>query len=181
MKYVIVSFSSRKHGNCVKIGNYIQSILPESLHFSFSEFHISSCGDCEGECFIQKEACPHIHDMEQTIIQAISQSCQAIFIVPNHCDYPCANFFAFNERSLCCFQGNPELLEHYLHIPKKFIVVSNSDSPHFAEAFCQHTSNVPDILFLRARQYGSQSITGSIITSLQARNDICAYIHKETR
>ena len=39
----------------------------------------------------------------------ITDSDLSYFIVPNYCDYPCANFFIFNERSQCFFQHHPEL------------------------------------------------------------------------
>lgn len=32
------------------------------------------------------------------------------FSLPNYCNYPCANFFIFNERSQCYFQRQPKLL-----------------------------------------------------------------------
>ena len=45
------------------------------------------------------------------------------FELPNYCDYPCANYFIFNECSQCFFQRKPDLLEAYLTIPKRSIVI----------------------------------------------------------
>lgn len=93
---VIVSFSSRKGGNFGKIGAYLANMIPDSQLFSFANFTIRPCGDCGYECFQSREACPHFQDMEYRLMDAITNSMAAIFVVPNYCDYPNANFFAFN-------------------------------------------------------------------------------------
>ena len=109
-------------------------------------------------------------------MDAICHSDQAVFIVPNHCNYPCANFFIFNERSQCYFQNHPELLDTYLKIPKKFIVVSNTSQSSFRESFNQHTETEPDIMFLSAKQYGKSSIAGDIMTVPEARSAVQTFI-----
>lgn len=162
---VIVSFSSRKGGNCGKIGAYLANMIPDSQLFSFANFTIRPCGDCGYECFQSREACPHFQDMEYRLMDAINNSTAAIFVVPNYCDYPNANFFAFNERSQCYFQGRPELLDRYLAVPKKFIVVSNTSKANFRETFTQHTDQEPEILFLSAKQYGKVSVNGDLLPS----------------
>lgn len=161
----IVSFSSRKAGNCDKTSNYIASNIPNSTIFSFSEFDIHPCGGCHYECFTSREKCPYFADIEYTLIDTICHSEFAYFIIPNYCDYPCANFFIFNERSQCYFQGHPELLDRYLDIPKKFIVISNTGKEHFGEAFIQHTSSAPEILFIRPKSFGKVSIQGDLLPS----------------
>lgn len=98
----------------------------------------------------------------------------AYFVVPNYCDYPCANFFIFNERRQCYFQNHPELEDRYLNIPKKFIVVNNTGQNHFQEVFAQHVVK-PEILFLSAMYYGKVSIQGDIITSEDAKRDLAAF------
>ncbi len=157
---VIVSFSSRKGGNCEQISNYVAGLYPRSdvRMYAFSDFSISPCGSCGYECFRNSEDCPHIADQEAQLLKDVCSAGEAIFIVPNYCDHPCANFYIFNERSLCYFQGHPSRLEQYLRIPKKFLVVSNSESGSFRAAFVQHTTEEPNILYLRARNCGSSSI-----------------------
>lgn len=98
-------------------------------------------------------------------MDAVTNATEAIFVVPNYCDYPNANFFAFNERSQCYFQGRPDLLDRYLAVPKKFIVVSNTGQANFREAFTQHTDQEPQILFLSAKQYEKVSIRGDLLPS----------------
>lgn len=162
---IIVSFSSRTDGNCGNIAYFLAKILPESSVYTFSDFQIKPCGGCDYPCFQNREACPYFDDMEYKILDSICHSDAAYYVVPNYCDYPCANFFIFNERSQCYFQGHPELLETYLTVPKKFIVVSNSCSDNFRQAFVQHTNWEPNILFLSAKSYGKNSISSDLITS----------------
>lgn len=154
---VIVSFSARKHGNCENIADRLQAIFPEAMLYRFSEFTIQPCGCCHYECFSPSGLCPQADNQEQTLMEAIVRSKMTFFVVPNYCDYPCANFFAFNERSQCYFQHRPELVEAYMEVPKKFIVVSNTGQDNFREAFRQHTNEEPAIpVFKRQKLRQSQ-------------------------
>ena len=131
---IIVSFSSRNHGNCEQISNQIRASYDKQtnvLHYKFSDFEIQPCGKCHYQCFKDNTACPYIGDMEYKLLDEICHSTMAYFVIPNYCDYPCANFFIFNERSQCYFQNHPERLDQYLQIRKKFIVVSNSKAESF--------------------------------------------------
>ena len=113
----------------------------------------------------------------------MTESDQAVFIVPNYCDYPCANFFIFNERSQCHFQGHGELLERYLNVPKKFIVVSNTGRENFVQAFRYHVAeNIgPDILFLSAKTYGKNSTDGDLLDAPDAIQMLDHYFDKECK
>lgn len=164
----ILSFSGRSDGNCSRIARRIAEHIRSSNIYSFSDFEISPCGRCEHECFQSREKCPHYSDMEYRLLDAICNSEMAYYILPNYCDYPCANFFVFNERSNCYFQGREDLLEQYLNVQKKFIVVSNSRSANFAESFTQHTGKEPEILFLSANVFGKRSIDGDLMDSAAA-------------
>ena len=92
--------------------------------------------------------------MECEILDAIVQSEMTYFILPNYSDYPCSNYFVFNERSQCYFQGKPKLLDDYLKVPKRSIVVSNTNTENFSKALAYQTEQTPDILFFQ------QSIMG---------------------
>jgi len=100
--------------------------------------------------------------------------------VPNYCNYPCANFFIFNERSQCFFQHHEERLEKYLRVPKRFIVVSNTETANFREAMTQHTNSNPEILFLSAKKYGKVSIEGTILESDDAKADLQRFVKAYT-
>lgn len=76
-----------------------QAIFPEAVLYRFSEFSIKPFGHCHYECFSPSGLCPQADDQEQALMEAIVRSKMVFFVVPNYCDYPCANFFAFNERS----------------------------------------------------------------------------------
>lgn len=178
MKVCIVSFSGRSGGNCSRIAEGIRQKKGDATVYDFSALSITPCGRCRYECFQQREKCPHFDDPEFTICEAIAHSDLAYFIVPNYCDYPCANFFIFNERSQCYFQNREDLLNQYLAVRKKFIVVSNTEQNNFTTAFCQHIpeTSAPDVLFLSAKQFGKISIHGDLMDSENAKEMIFRFI-----
>lgn len=178
---VLVSFSSRKDGNCSEITAFIESQLLNSVKtYRFDSFFIHPCGACEYECFLNGAACPYYDDKEVEILEAISESKEAIFIIPNYCDHPCANFYIFNERSNCWFQGHPDRLEQYLKIRKKFITVSGTRSESFRRAYEQHAEGTPQILYLSAKEYGSErSIDGDILKSDLVRTVVREFLLKQ--
>ncbi len=49
-------------------------------------------------------------------------------------------------------------MEQYLRVPKKFVVISGSESKNFAEVFKQHTDQEPEILFMSAKKYEKRSL-----------------------
>lgn len=101
-KICLISFSSRPNGNCGRTAGMLHQKYGErSVLYDFSTFTITPCGRCGYECFQAREDCPYCNDPEYAVCSAIAGSGLACFIVPNYCDYPCANFFAFNERSQC--------------------------------------------------------------------------------
>jgi len=175
---VIVSFSSKADGNCDQISTFIQSILQLPVKiYRFADFSIHPCGACRYECFENNRDCPYIDDMEYTILDDISASAFTYFVLPNYCNFPPAQFFAFNERSQCYFQNHNERLEAYLNVPKKFVVISNTGKENFVEALRQHTNDEPEILFMSAKHYGKVSIAGDILKSEAAKADIRSFIH----
>lgn len=176
MRECIISFSSRKAGNCAQIGKFISEQLPNSKIYDFSDFEISSCGNCNYQCFNNADECPYVPDKEREIIEAIVNSTLTFFIVPNYCDFPCANFFIFNERSLSSFQKNEKLLSAYLKVPKKFIVVSNTNTDNFKTVFTYHCDTEPNILFLAAKKYGKTSINGDLLSSVCVVDELKKFI-----
>ena len=176
MSICVISFSSRKNGNCTKISELVSSLLPEPKRYDFCDFEIHPCGNCDYECFAHDGNCPWIHDKEYEILDAITKSELTYFILPNYCDYPCANFFIFNERNLCYFQNNADLLNAYERAPKKVIVVSGTNEENFKTALSYHAENEPKMLFLSAKKYGKRSIDGDLLTSEQAVADLKRFI-----
>lgn len=176
-KICIISFSGRSGGNCGSIAEELWEHLKskgEVEVYDFSNIAITPCGRCDCECFREREDCPYFSDPEFSICNSITNSSCTYFIVPNYCDYPPANFFIFNERSQCCFQRHNELLERYLSVKKKFIVVSNTGRDNFTAAFRYHVQEgcEPDVLFLSARKFGKVSIKGDLMDSGEAREAV---------
>lgn len=176
-KWAILSFSGRKDGNCDKIAAYLHTLYDGKI-FSFAQLNVHPCGQCRYECFECGANCPHIGDDLHGLYETVLQSDCACYVLPNYCDYPNANFFAFNERSLCVFSGNEALLDAYSKVPKKFIVISGGEEDHFRAVLSQHAEN-PDILFLRAKDYGQSSINGSLTESPECLSKIEAFLKKE--
>ncbi|MBO6061232.1 MAG: hypothetical protein J6P98_03865 [Clostridia bacterium] len=175
----VISFSSRANGNCARIARYICEKCGGAELFDFSGFEIHGCGGCGYECFAAREDCPYYGDMECRMLDAIVNSSLVYFVIPNYCDYPCSNFFVFNERSQCCFQGRPELLEAYEKVPKRSVIVSNTDEENFIKALSYHSDGAPDILFLSSKKYGKRSLDGDLLTSEEAKADIAAFVKGE--
>ena len=178
MKTCIISFSSRGNGNCAQIGKLIRSLSEEAVLFQFSNFEIHACGKCGYECFADRSKCPYYSDMEYRLLDAVTNSDLTYFILPNYCDYPCANYFVFNERSQCYFQGHPELLEAYEKVPKRAVVVSNTNEDNFKNVLAYQSGNEMDVLFLSAKQYGKVSIRGDLMTDENAVRDVTAFVRK---
>ena len=165
MNVLVISFSGRSGGNCDSISDYIaQRNEPQCTVFRFSEQKIHPCGGCRYECF-GKEPCPYLADPEYELLESICQSDLTYFVIPNYCDYPCANYFIFNERSQCFFQGKPNLLERFLQIRKKFIVISNTNQRIFYQIFSLNVEREPEILFINPKKFGKVSIQGDLISS----------------
>ena len=85
-------------------------------------------------------------------------------------------FYDMYGRSQCYFQGRPELLEEYLRVPKRSIVVSNTNEKNFVRALGYQVEKEPEILFLSAKKYGKKSIDGDILTNVKAVEDITEFV-----
>lgn len=168
---VVVNFSSRKDGNCYQISGVVKKHFREKKVkiFNFYENTYTSCGHCNYECF--KKRCK-VDDGINEIFKSIVQSEETIFVLPNYCDYPNSNYFLFNERSCGFFNGNKDLLNRYLNIKKKFIVISNSCHVNFKNALSYQVSDQtkPEILFFNSKKFDQNPIDGALMTSLEAES-----------
>ena len=176
MSVCVISFSARKNGNCSQISKYVSSLFSDVKQYDFSKLKVKPCGNCNYQCFHNIKKCPFVKDKEKEMLDAIMESEMTFFIVPNYCDYPCSNYFIFNERSVCYFQHNEKLLYQYLDVEKKFIVVSNTSKENFYKAFTYQTTDEPQILFLPTKQYGKNSIEGNLFESEQAMEDLKKFV-----
>lgn len=167
MKVTVISFSGRENGNCQSIAKAVLAFYrkEDTVLYDFAGFDLSPCGKCALECFYGESPCPFGGDRAIPIFDSVTNSDLTYFIIPNYCDYPCANYFILNERSQCYFQGRPDLLRRYLAAPKRFIVVSNTEQENFRTVLSQQTDAEPEILFLSAKAYGKVSIRGDLLSS----------------
>lgn len=168
---VVVNFSSRKGGNCYSIAGVVKKYYKDKKVkiFNFFEKAFNSCGKCNYECFTKKCI---MNDGLEEMFKAILQSEQAVFIIPNYCDYPSSNFFMFNERCYGFMYHNKELFERYLNIPKKFMVVSSSNVCNFKTACAYHIPHgkLPEILFFNAKKFQQCSLEGNLMLNNDAYN-----------
>ena len=178
MKRLIINFSGRKNGNCENISKVIRDYfnLDELEIINFNNLNIQPCTNCNYDCFINKENCPYYSDEINTIYNKIIDSDFVYFVIPNYCGYPCANFFIFNERSVCVFNKDKELLDKYLQIPKKFIVISSSNQDSFKDVLQYQTIMAPDILFLSAKEYNQKSIEGNLMNDENAKDKLIQFL-----
>lgn len=177
---VILSFSDRNDGNCAKIMQHINNFY---IRTNVSCFKITSevfgpCGKCDYECMRSGSHCPNISEKQITIMDTICQSDVVYYIVPNYCGFPCANYFAFNERSVGYFDSDRSRMDSYMNVKKRFIIVSNSEG--FEEALQQQTFDKPDILYLKSRAYRKQSIAGDLMESTEALVDLNQFLRQNT-
>lgn len=176
-KYVtILNFSARNGGNCEHIGEFISKYYGQ---YTVKSYHIRSkqIGPCEGcnyECLTIGEECPMVNSIHREIMDGIIASDLAVFVVPNYCGYPSANYFAFNERSVGYFNMDREKLNAYMNVPKAFIVVSNTEG--FEPAMRQQTNSDPKILYMKSGKYRKRSTAGDILDSEEAKNDLLYFL-----
>ena len=123
--------------------------------FRIDHENFASCGECNYECLKQGAVCQNLTHTQLEIMDAVTQADLVYFIVANYCGYPCANYFAFNERSVGYFNMDHALMEKYMAVRKRFIIVSNFEE-NFAEAMQQQAYTEPEIPYLKTRKYQKQ-------------------------
>ena len=176
----ILNFSSRNNGNCVKIAEYIAAHTSKTTIHSFViDQRISPCNGCDYECLRPGVACPNVSEYQKEIMGAVLQSDLVYLIVPNYCGFPCANFLAFNERSVGYFNLDKALMQQYMQVRKRFIIVSNTENEIFQKAMEQQANDSSEVLYLKTSKYGKRSITGDILESPQALADLNAFLATE--
>ena len=178
----IINFSASRDANCIKIANFIENMMPkkEVKIFNFHEINLLPCGYCEYECVKKGDHC-RANDKLIEIYETISKSEEAIFILPNYRDYPCANFFIFNERGTGYYSCDIEKREKYKAVKKKFIVLSNSTGENFKKAFSYHVKSEPDILFLGAKKVGISALDKNMADKEGIRKLIKNFIKEKYR
>lgn len=176
----IINFSNRQSGNCGNIAKMLQNNLKDSKIYNFGELNDKTCGKCDYQCLKTDKKCIHIDQINELYESIVKSKC-TYFIVPNYCDFPCANFFIFNERSCGYFAQDENKLNAYLSAKKKFIVVSNSNEENFKKAFSYQVNDEKDldILFLSAKKFKLNSLDGNLMDNENAVNLIVNFSKDE--
>lgn len=177
---VILNFSTRINGNCANIA---KKIAVHGMRTNVSSYiidgRIGPCGNCDYECLRPQVRCPNVSDYQSEVMDAVINADITYMILPNYCGFPCANFLAFNERSVGYFNMDRSVMERYMNARKRFIIVSNSENQMFEQAMRQQVKSDPDVLYLKSSKYGKQSIAGDILNSEAALADLQAFLDKE--
>ena len=175
---VLIRFSLREEGNCAaitaRINNYYAAERVSSFVVDNNTIH--PCSNCNYECLRSEKICPNLTDDLIKVMNAICEADLTYYVVPNYCGYPCANYFAFNERSVGYFNMDRALMQKYMEAPKRFIVVSNTEGQNFEMAMQQQTISKPEILYLKTGKYGKQSIAGDLMGSGAAKTDLDVFL-----
>ena len=173
----ILNFSSRNTGNC---GNISRHIVRKYANYNANVFmidqQIGPCGNCDYECLKPGEKCPNVTIYLKQALDSVLQSDICYLILPNFCGGPCANYYAFNERSVGYFGMDRSIMQQYMAVKKRFIIVSNTEGPAFDLAIQQQTSGDADVLFLKTGKYGKRSIAGDLLESAQALADLDQFL-----
>lgn len=179
----MLRFSHRQAGNCAAIAAHIRTSLPVGVvsEFVMDGEACKSCQGCNYQCLKGEGDCPHQSGVYYDALNAIMASDLVYFILPNYCGFPCASYFAFNERSVGFFHGDEATLESYLAVRKRFIIVSNTESQTFVDAMQQQVAEEPDIFYLKSKAYGKKSIHGDVLTSECAMVDLENFLRKDIR
>ena len=178
MKRLVINFSGRNNGNCENVAKVIQDMfqMEEVEIINFNQLNITPCTNCNYECFDNKENCPYYKDDIKELYKKILENDFIYFVIPNYCGYPNANFFIFNERSVCVFSKYRELLDIYLQKSKKFIVISSSNQENFKNILQYQTTMAPDILFLNSREFNQKSTDGKLMENEEAKNKLIQFL-----
>ena len=113
-------------------------------------------------------------------MRAVMQSDITYMIVPNFCGMPCANYYAYNERSVGFFNMDRSVMGQYMNVKKRFIIISNTETVMFDQAMRQQTKEDPDAVYLKSGKYGKRSTAGDILESAEAQADLKAFLNSYT-
>lgn len=177
---VILNFSSRKGGNCAHAAEFIsQHHLTDDVK-TFTIDSINPCGGCDYECLNPAAKCPNVSAYQEEVMHAVMHSDITYMIIPNFCGMPCANFYAYNERSIGFFNMDRGVMGQYMNVKKRFVIISNTETVMFDQAMRQQTKEDPDVIYLKSGKYGKRSTAGDILESTHAQADLNGFLNGYT-
>ena len=176
-KVTILNFSHRKDGNCGRSADFIADFYNRTNVAVYSVSIVPCCG-CNYECLTPGVVCPNVNDHQKEVMGAVIDSDLVYIIVPNYCGYTNANYFAYNERTVGYFNMDRELMNRYMSVPKRFIVVSNTEGENFANALRQQVEEDPIVFYMKSGKYRKRSTAGDILDSEEAVADLKAFLEQ---
>lgn len=179
---VLIRFSSRDLGNCVGIAQYLTNYHSNDFvqNFKIDNSVVVPCGGCDYECLKPDVKCHSITESHMQIMDAICQADLVYFIIPNYCGFPPASCYAFNERSVGYFNKNRALMGKYRNIPKKFIIVSNTEGLNFENLIQSQVTGDPELIYLKTSKYKKISTAGDLMDSDEVKADLKAFLNHNT-
>lgn len=174
---LILNFSGKEHGNCASVAEFIcKHCDGTNVRIVRMHDYFKPCGNCEYECLQFEKRCPVVTEEESAIINAVCDCDLTYYIIPNYCGVPCANYYAFNERSVGCFNGDRAKMQRYKSAKKRFIFISNTETDAFRQVVAQHSNDKDNELYLASGKYGKQSIAGDLLDSDAAKADLGIFL-----
>lgn len=173
---LFISFSARKDGNSDQIAKYLAK--EEDKIIFFRDLNISSCKNCNYECF--SNYCKYHSDDIYDLYNEMSIYQKIVLIVPMYCGNPSSLYFIFNERCQDFFMHNEKGFENI--IKRLFIIGiygSNEQTPDFIsglEKWFNGTKYSNHVLGLERHKYNLK-MEDSILDILELKNQIVEFIN----
>ncbi len=176
-KVTILSFSGRSNGNCAAVADLIMNVFASAnVCTSLISSIYEPCNSCDYQCLKPGEICPKLNDNQRNIMERLLESDLVYYIIPNYCGVPCANYYAFNERNVGYFNGDRSIMGKFMNLNKRFIIISNTESPAFEAAIRQQCAGNAKTLYLKSYKYEKNSIAGDLLTSQDATDDLFVFL-----
>ena len=67
-----------------------------------------------------------------------------------------------------------------MQVPKRFIVVSNTEGSNFINTLSQQVVGEPEILYMKTGKYHKRSIAGDMLEATEAKADLQAFLTKDS-
>lgn len=170
---VLLNFSGRKIGNCGKICDFVADFYNRT-NVCLLSVNLESCGKCNYECLNPSTICPNLNEEYLQLMDRIMGADLIYYVIPNFCGYPCANYFAFNERSVGYFHMDRAKMGNFMNAAKRFIIVSNTEG--FEKALSLQTKDEPIIQYMKSGKYKKRSTAGDIMDCQEAIDDLTAFL-----
>ena len=179
---VILNFSGRENGNCASVAGVLKELHNgTNVHDVRVSDKFRPCTGCDYECLRIGGKCPAMDPEVEAIMERVCDSDIAYYVIPNYCGVPCANYYAFNERSVGWFDGSKVKMDRYLLANKRFVFITNSMSDAFRDVIKHQCTGTAEVLQLASRKYSKRSIDGDILDSEIAVDELTQFVRVSDR